>query len=632
MDKSLSNSGISDLKSAKYSIASVWTLIIIILLSQYFFKILVTSEFNFLSWDVYGYYSYLPFNLIHHDPGMTNMNVVDSIFKQYNPSSTYYQAFRLDNGNWISSYSIGMSFLYLPFFLLACLWAWTFNLPIDGFSTPFQVIISMGMMIYFFIGLFFFRKLLLRYFSDKVTALTLLLLVLSTNIFHEVFNDGLEPHNVLFSFYGILMYYIDSWYRGPSSKNAIKMGAVFGLILMIRGSEIVSFFLVLLWGVKSISDLKQRFVFIFSNIKLYFIAIIFAALVFLPQIIHWKYITGHWYFNNYKMAEGFNLLRPNLIPFFFSFKKGVFIYTPAVIILIGSLFVKKFRTSGMAWPIVTFLMLNTYLISCWLVWWGATSFGSRYFSQSIALFAIPFGFLIAWIFEQKFILRSMFFSLFGIFVFLNVFQTWQFINGIINGDRMTYAYYKTVFLKTSIPIDALNLLEPDLDFPNSSDFPGKDKFNTRTISFLDFDSLNTLFVNPLQLDSTLSYSGKFCLRMDSNFIYSPTLRIPMNELSNKDFVWVGVSFDYFPHHDLKENPASLVVHMTIDGNCRDFTKYRALDLETLPYKVGEWNKAEFFYLTPRVFTREDNLVVYLYNRSSKSIYFDNFHIVSYENK
>ena len=114
------------------------------------------------------------------------------------------------------------------------------------------------------------------------------------------------------------------------------------------------------------NDLKKRVEFIFSNFKLVAVAMITAILVFLPQIIHWKYITGHWYFNNYKMAEGFNLLRPNLIPFFFSFKKGVFVYTPAVLVFIGSLFLRKFRNSGTAWAIIIFLVLNTYLISCWL--------------------------------------------------------------------------------------------------------------------------------------------------------------------------------------------------------------------------------------------------------------------------
>ena len=621
---------ISDFQTSQVSLFSVWALIIIVIISQYLLKIAVSPDLNFLSWDVYGYYSYLPFNLIYHDPGMTDMNTVESIFKQYNPSSTYYQAFKLENGNWISSYAIGMSFLYLPFFLISCLYAWIFNYPVDGFSPPFQVIISMGMMIYFFIGLFFFRKLLLKYFSDKVTAITIVLLVLSTNIFHEAFNDGLEPHNVLFAFYGILMYYTDLWYRGPSVVKAMKLGAIIGFMVMIRGSEVVSFFIVLLCCVKSLSDFKLRFVFIFSHFRLYLIAVISALIIFLPQIIHWKLITGHWYFNNYKMAEGFNLLHPNLIPFFFSFKKGVFIYTPAVFIFICSLFIKKFRASGTALAIVVLLVLNTYLISSWLVWWGATSFGSRYFSQSMAVFALPFGFLVNTIMERKFILKTLFFGLFGILIFLNVFQTWQFTKCILHGERMTYDYYKAIFLKTSVPDQSWNLLEPDLEFPGSNDFPVNGKFKTHTICYYDADTFNTIYIEDKFIDSSVAFNGKNSIKLSKENIYSPAYRMPMKELTDKDYIWVGITFNYFPVSDLKKNPASLIVNMQIYGNCRDYTKYRALDLESLPYKVGEWNQATFYYLTPRLFTRNDKLVIYTYLRGEEPLFLDNFKVVAYE--
>lgn len=599
---------------------------------QLFLKILPFEILNFLSWDVYGYYSYLPFNLIYHDIGMQNQDLIKEIFEKYNPSSTYYQAFLLSNGNWISVYPIGMSLFYLPFFLIAHIWSYFSSFPQDGFSFPYQICISLGMLVYFSIGLFYLRKLLLRFFNENITMLTMLIIILGTNIFHEAFNDGLEPHNILFGAYCLLMYLLDMWYKAPSIKQSIGLGVLLGIILLVRGSEVVAGILVVFWGMNRLSDIPERYKYILKNFKYYFVTLIITVIVFSPQLVYWKIVTDQWFFNSYKMAEGFNLLKPNLLDFFFSFKKGVFIYTPVVLVAFFALFNNYFRNSRTYLAVILFLFLNTYLISSWLVWWGATSFGSRYFAQSISLLVLPMGFFIQRLSEHKLVVKSFFIMVFSIFIFLNVFQTWQFINGIINGERMTYAYYKAVFLKTAIPADALYLLEPDLDSPSSMDFPGKDMFNSRTISYLDFDTLNTLFVNPLQLDSTLYYSGKYCLRMDSNFIYSPTLRISMNELSNKDFVWVGVSFDYFPRYDLKENPASLVVHMTIDGNCRDFTKYRALDLEALPYKVGEWNKAEFFYLTPRVFTREDNLVVYLYNRSSKSIYFDNFHIVSYENK
>jgi len=609
-----------------------WFLIAFLYVIQLVFKIMPFDTLNFLSWDVYGYYSYLPFNLIHHDIGMQNQDVVKDIFERYNPSSTYYQAFQLENGNWISSYSIGMSFLYLPFFLIAHTWTYFSNYSPDGFSYPYQVCISMGMLIYFSIGIIFLRKLLLRFFEDKIVVLTMLILILGTNIFQEAFNDGLEPHNILFASYCILMYLLDKWYEGPTRRNSMILGALLGFILMIRGSEVVCGTLVVLWGVNSRAGLHSRFFYIRNHLKFYLMALGVALLVFSPQIMHWKIVTGHWVFNNYKMAEGFNLLRPNLIDFFFSFKKGVLIYTPMLIFAIAGLFTKSFRNSRGSWAISAFLIFNTYLISCWLVWWGATSFSSRYFAQSLSLFALPLGFIIKLLSERKWWLQIIFYGIVSIFVFLNLFQSWQFMNGILHGERMTYKYYKAIFLKTEIPDGAWNLLEPDLDLPGSNDFPGKEKFNRRVISYLDFDSLNTLFVKPNLLDSSRSYDGKYSLRLNADNLYSPTLRVPMNELTDKDYVWIGVELYYLPEYDLKENPASLVVHMEIKGNCRSYTKYRALDFETLPYQLNEWNKAEFFYLTPRPFSQHDKLWVYLYNRSSKPVFFDKMKVVVYEPK
>ena len=106
--------------------------------------------------------------------------------------------------------------------------------------------------------------------------------------------------------------------------------------------------------------------------------------------------------------------------------------------------------------------------------------------------------------------------------------------------------------------------------------------------------------------------------------------MPMKELTDKDYIWVGITFNYFPVSDLKKNPASLIVNMQIYGNCRDYTKYRALDLESLPYKVGEWNQATFYYLTPRLFTRNDKLVIYTYLRGEEPLFLDNFKVVAYE--
>ena len=44
---------------------------------------------NILSWDVFGYYLYLPFTFIYSDLGLNNENIIHEIFDKYHNSATF---------------------------------------------------------------------------------------------------------------------------------------------------------------------------------------------------------------------------------------------------------------------------------------------------------------------------------------------------------------------------------------------------------------------------------------------------------------------------------------------------------------------------------------------------------------
>ena len=93
---------------------------------------------NILSWDVFGYYLYLPTTFIYHDLGLVNKEVIVNLIEQYNSTSSFYQVNPTESGLYVMKYSMGMAILYFPFFLLGWLGAIVFDYPIDGFSEPFQ--------------------------------------------------------------------------------------------------------------------------------------------------------------------------------------------------------------------------------------------------------------------------------------------------------------------------------------------------------------------------------------------------------------------------------------------------------------------------------------------------------------
>src|SRR6187551_215222 len=71
-----------------------------------------------ISWDVSGYYHYLPAIFIYKD--IRQQNWMNAINEKYLPSPAYDQAFgHHDSGNKVNKYAIGQAVLYSPFFFAA---------------------------------------------------------------------------------------------------------------------------------------------------------------------------------------------------------------------------------------------------------------------------------------------------------------------------------------------------------------------------------------------------------------------------------------------------------------------------------------------------------------------------------
>src|SRR5690606_2926291 len=152
-----------------------------------------------LTWDVFGYYLYLPAAVIHDDLALKERAWLDEVMATYDPSTTLYQLVDGPDGARVIKYSSGMALAYAPWFLLAHVVAEPLGYPADGFSAPYQYIITYGMLAWVLLGLFLFRRALLHYFSDGWTALILLLITLGTNWLHLAVLDGtLLTHPFLF--------------------------------------------------------------------------------------------------------------------------------------------------------------------------------------------------------------------------------------------------------------------------------------------------------------------------------------------------------------------------------------------------------------------------------------------------
>ena len=166
-----------------------------------------------ISWDVSGYYMYLPALFIYKD--LKHCNFKDSILKKYGPSSDFQQAFiHPKSGNYVMKYSMGQAITMLPWFIIGHLIARSSDIyPADGFSLPYQMSIGIGMFLYSLLGIYFLRKILLQYFSDCITAIVIAAIVFGTNYLNYAAIDQGMTHSVLFTIYTLLIWATIQFYK-----------------------------------------------------------------------------------------------------------------------------------------------------------------------------------------------------------------------------------------------------------------------------------------------------------------------------------------------------------------------------------------------------------------------------------
>ena len=125
----------------------IYAIICVVILSThylYYPKWKKSSTEATLSWDVSGYYMYLPAIFIYKD--IKQCGFFHDVRQKYRFTPDFQQAYRdHKSGNYVMKYSIGQALHYSPFFLIAHIWASNSeHYEADGFSLPYQFMISLG--------------------------------------------------------------------------------------------------------------------------------------------------------------------------------------------------------------------------------------------------------------------------------------------------------------------------------------------------------------------------------------------------------------------------------------------------------------------------------------------------------
>jgi len=403
-------------------------------------------------WDAFGYYVYLPALFIYHDS--KQLKWLDTIDKKYAVTGgDGIQAQKLDNGNYVFKYLGGVAILEIPLFVTAHIIAKATHYPADGFSPPYQYTLGFGIILYCFLAVLLLRKILLNYFSELTTTITLLVVCLATNFIQYAAVDNGQSHAYIFPLYVLVMYTTMRWHHKPAAIWALLTGYIIGLATICRPTEAIMLFIPLMWDTQNKTSNRAKWELVKQNKPQIILAAMGGIAGILPQLLYWKAVTGSFI---YDVGSKWEFLNPHL-RLLFGWEKGWFIYTPVTILFIGGMFFMKqfpFRKS-----VLWFCLLNIYIIIAWHDWRYGGSYSTRALMQSYGIFALPFAAITERISKEKW--QIGFYVLCAFFLLVNLFQTWQYDQTILHYNDMNRLYYESIYLNPNPGPIEMSLLDND---------------------------------------------------------------------------------------------------------------------------------------------------------------------------
>jgi len=168
-------------------------------------------------------------------------------------------------------------------------------------------------------------------------------------------------------------------------------------------------------------------------------------------LIIYKIQGGDFFVYTYP-TEGFNFLEPQFFNILFSYKKGLFVYTPITFISLAG-FVWLIKTNKFeALSLAIFLIFLTYILSSWWSWYYGGSFSNRAYVEYLPLFGLLLLFAFNLFKKRKW--RIVFAGMICILILICQVQTLQYRYKQIHWSEMTKEKYWDSFLRIDRVLEA----------------------------------------------------------------------------------------------------------------------------------------------------------------------------------
>jgi hypothetical protein len=391
--------------------------------------------------DGNGYYAYLPAIFIYHDLEFGFFDEIAS--KEGYQNMGYDYRYQVD-GKVVNKYFAGTALAQLPFFLAAHFICWLTGQPMDGYSALYLIFINIASLFYLLLSCIYINKILEIYkVSDLNRLIVLVATVFGTNLFYYSVYEPSMSHIYSLGFISLFIYTTLRYYQSFQPKFLLLSALILGIIILIRPVN-----LLILASVPFLAgdlDNLKKVIFVASSQWRYLLfAIIILIVPLLLQAAIYKIQTGSFWVYSYG-DERFYFSNPHMLEILFSYRKGLFVYTPLWFVSLAGLYFiwKKSASLAAFWTI--FFLILTYVLSCWHQWFYGGSFGSRAYIEYYALFSILLGVFLENVTSK--LTRPILISVITILIVISVIQTYQYYAGIIHWSDMNRELYWEVFLR-----------------------------------------------------------------------------------------------------------------------------------------------------------------------------------------
>lgn len=392
-----------------------------------------------LSWDNFGYYLWLPAFGIYRDPWLQGP-WLSELFEKYRPSDTRYQIFEGREGRKVSVYHPGLALISLPAFVAGHLLAQLTNAPADGFSLPYRWALLIWSVLLLGGAFYWILDTLTAYCGSEKSFLWLVFFVLSSNIPTTQGLHGYSVHTAGFFLMALFMRLLHrSLQDGWKETFTGILGIWTALALLTRPPWVLWAFLALPpWWKYARQNAMRR---IPTSVAVFILSLLPLA----GLLAYWKEAAGMWTLNLHR--EVFDWTNPRWQWFLFSARNGWLVYSPVFLLLIPGWYFWWKSHKPIAAIGALLMVFLLWLHSAWECWHYGGGYGQRTMTDYYPMLLIPLTHTWNAAWKSKLSFRIPFFILMAALASWNVFQTIQYIRGVLTSTRNTWAYLRCQNLK-----------------------------------------------------------------------------------------------------------------------------------------------------------------------------------------